>query len=105
MTKSLSININNNLEERVARSLWTLFLLALGIYAFMIGSITISAISSKSMEANARALTSEVNKLELSYLRASESIDINYAYQHNFTEAKTQSFASLDSVALNGEAR
>ncbi len=107
MNKSYSPILNSrSLEERIARSFLTLLLLALGVYSFMIGSITVSTISSKSMESDTHKTISELNNLELSYLKASESIDANYAYGHNFIDAKEMSFAkSNTSVAFNGKAQ
>ena len=107
MTK-LPIITSNTLpfNERLGKSLLIALIMGLCVYASMIGSITVSVISRKSIESDTRNLISEINRLELTYLSVSQSMDIEYAHSHNFVNTPISSFASIDQpVALNAKQR
>lgn len=107
MKQSQSIILNNhNFEQRIAKALLTTLTLSIVGYVLMIGSITLSVISRKTMESDTRSLVSEIHTLELSYLEKSEAITVDYAHQNGFVDVKNQTFASVDTaVAFNGQSR
>ncbi len=107
MKKQSTLILHNyNLEARIVRILLTALILGVVSYIVMIGSVTLSVISRKSMESDTRSLLSEIHRLELSYLASSEAITLEYAHNSGFVDAKTQSFATTTSaVAFNGQTR
>lgn len=107
MKKHNTITLHTNtFEQRIVKTL--LVALAFGVisYVLMIGSVTLSVISRKSMENDTRSLLSQIHTLELSYLSSSEAITLDYAHQSGFVDVKTQTFASTaTAVAYNGQTR
>lgn len=69
-------------------------------YVYLIGSITFNVLARKSLEAEARVVSSKVSQLELEYIALSNSIDAKYGIDNGFVEAKGTLFASRDSARV-----
>ncbi len=91
--------INNDLEQRILRSiLWSFGALAL-LYILLLGNMVFNIVERKSLEAEAHALTNEVGDLELNYLSASNGIDLDYSHSLGFQEAHA-TFTTRKSLGL-----
>lgn len=94
---NISIVDNNNLERRIFYILLS-FCGALGLcYILILGNMTFSIVERKSLEAQARTLSNEVQGLELTYLEMSSKVDLALAESLGFKETKTN-FATRKSI-------
>lgn len=76
-------------------------------YILILGNMVRNIIERKSLEMHARALSSEVGDLELTYLSLSNNIDLPFSYSLGFKEIKagfatrkTLGFKPIDSVKI-----
>ncbi len=93
---------NINTQKILFRILISGSVLLFGIYIYLIGSITFNVIARKSLDNTAIALKSEVNQLELSYLKTVSGIDKEYAKSQGFVDTHQNIFASrnINHVAI-----
>jgi hypothetical protein len=66
------------------------------IYIYLIGSITFNIVARKSLENTIATMTSQVNKLDLTYLNKVNEIDKDYALTNGFVEVRQNLFVSRD---------
>lgn len=89
-TGNVNIVNNNNLERRILNTM----ILALGIlalcYVIFLSNMIFNIVERKTLEADARNLSTEVGDLELQYLAASNKIDLSLASNMGFKETKQQ---------------
>lgn len=67
---------------------WSFGTLAL-LYVLLLGNMVRNIVERRSLETGMRALSSEVGNLELAYLSASNSVDLNFSHSLGFKETKT----------------
>ncbi len=98
MTKAKAITNdiveNINTQKIIFRILITSSILLFGVYIYLVGSITFNVIARKSLDKTVIVLKSEVNQLELSYLKTVSSIDKEYAKTQGFVDTHQNIFAS-----------
>ncbi len=98
MTKAKAITNdiveNINTQKILFRILITSSILLFGVYIYLVGSITFNVIARKSLDKTVIVLKSEVNQLELSYLKTVSSIDKEYAKTQGFVDTHQNIFAS-----------
>ena len=75
------------------------------LYVLFLGNMVGNIIERRSLEANARALSSEVKDLELTYLSMSNNVDLALSHSMGFQETKI-TFATRKSLSYGstGEA-
>ena len=97
---SLQIIDNSDLGQKALNFILVSFVLMALFYILILGNITFNIIERRSFEAQARNVSNEVLKLELTYLKLSETVDQNLARQMGFREAQASFTAekSLGSV-------
>lgn len=106
MTKAKAITNdiveNINTQKILFRILITSSILLFGVYIYLVGSITFNIIARKSLDKTIIVLKSEVNQLELSYLKSVSGIDKEYAKSQGFTDTHQNIFASrnINHVAI-----
>lgn len=82
--------VDNDFRSALCKSLiWYLGALAV-FYVVFLGSMVFDILERKALQAEARALGSEVGNLELNYLSLSGKIDLEYSYGLGFKEVKPQ---------------
>jgi len=92
--KKTSIINNNDLERNILRSiLFSIGFLGL-CYVIIIGNMVFNIVERRSLEANARILSSEVGELELQYLSASNNVDLVFAKSKGFKEPSVKKFST-----------
>ena len=91
--------INNGIERIVLRGILYFFGALALFYIFFLGNMVSNIIERRSLELNARTLSSEVRDLELVYLSLSNNIDLSLSYSIGFKETKA-SFATRKSLGL-----
>lgn len=108
--KSYAGNVHIVDNRDLRRRLFHFILVALGalalLYILLLGSMVLNIIERRSLEADARTLSTEVGDLELTYLSMSNKIDANLSRSMGFMEAKTKFITrqSLGSVGfINNE--
>src|SRR3989338_5799949 len=91
--------VTNDIEKLALRFiLWSFATLAL-IYVLLLGNMVFNIIERRSLEISARALSSEVRDLELTYLSVSSGVDITLAHSLGFKETNT-TFATRKSLGF-----
>ena len=95
--------INNNIEQLTFKIIMMSFGALAFLYVLFLGNMVVNIVARRSMEAEARTLSSEVRDLELTYLSMSNNIDHDLSYSLGFKEAKTtfatrKSFGSIKLV-------
>ena len=101
-TAGVNIVNNNNIEERVLKTLFVFGGALVLVYVLILGNMIFNIIERKALEADARVLGNEVGSLEIEYLSMSNKIDLELASSLGFKETKTK-FAtrkSLGSIKL-----
>ena len=106
--KYISAKLNNfvNYKSMVARVdldrftlrfiLWSFGILLL-VYALLLGNMVFNVVERRSLELHARALSNEVQELELTYLSLSNAIDLDFSHSLGFKETKAN-FATRKSL-------
>jgi hypothetical protein len=98
MTKAKAITNdiveNINTQKILFRILIASSILLFGVYIYLVGSIIFNVIARKSLDKTVIVLKSEVNQLELSYLKTVSSIDKEYAKTQGFVDTHQNIFAS-----------
>ncbi len=102
--KSITNNIikNNHTRAIIFKALiFSLILLAIA-YVYIILSITFNVIARKSLENRIQIFSSNISKLELTYLSGMNKIDKNYVTSNGFVDISNNIFAirSTNSVAI-----
>jgi len=102
-TIALKTNIvnNHNLERRAFKVLVTLLLALFLSYIFFTSRIILNIIARRVAEGSLRALTAEVSELELRYISADNNIDLKYAQNLGFSEARKIYFARRAALVGN----
>lgn len=91
--------INNDIEKIAFRFIvWSFGMLAL-LYVLFLGNMVSNIVERRSLEVQARNLSSEVGNLELTYLSMSSGIDLAFSYDKGFKETKIN-FATRKSLGL-----
>lgn len=87
---NVTIIDNGNLQKKIFNfMLCILGILAL-IYVVLLGNMVFDIVSRKSLENRALTLYNEVGNLELTYLAASQKVDLKLADSLGFKEIKTK---------------
>lgn len=94
ITKDISENINT--QKVLFRVLLGSVVFLAVIYIYLIGSITFNIVARKSLENTIATMTSQVNKLDLTYLNKVNEIDKDYALTNGFVEVRQNLFVSRD---------
>jgi hypothetical protein len=69
------------------------------LYVLFLGNMVSNIVARRSLEVQARNLSSEVGNLELTYLSMSSGIDLAFSYDKGFKETKIN-FATRKSLGL-----
>ena len=95
--RSMQIINNNNIKRQILSFIFA----SLGIlsicYAFFLGSMVLNIVERKNLESEARAITSDIGALELTYFSKSNEVDLNLSSVMGFKEAKAN-FATRKSL-------
>ncbi len=94
--------ISSDLDRTILRSLLITFGVLALIYIVILGSMVSNILARRSSELQARALSSEVGDLELTYLSMSKNIDLPLSYSLGYKEAKA-TFATRKNLSLRTE--
>ena len=86
--RSIDVVNNNNLEKLTLNIiLWSFGALALS-YVLLMGNMVLNIVERQGLETRARALTTEVRNLEVTYLSMSNRVDLELSYSMGFEETK-----------------
>ncbi|MBK5215214.1 MAG: hypothetical protein JJE53_00170 [Candidatus Pacebacteria bacterium] len=93
---------NMNTQKVLLRILLISSVLLFSVYIYLIGSITFNVVARKSLQKTVTELTSDVNKLELTYLKNINTIDKNYALSKGFVDVNQNIFVArnINTVAI-----
>lgn len=98
-----NVNITNNNIE-VGKNILNTMIFILAALAFfyilILGNMVFSIIERRNLEKEIAVLSSEIGELEVSYLAASNSIDMNLSSAMGFKETKA-AFATRKALGLN----
>jgi cell division protein FtsB len=96
--KEITMNIkeNTNLQKFLLRFLLGSFVILFVFYAYFIGSITFNVLARKTLENTTRSLSSNISKLELTYLDKINQINKDYALSKGFVEVNNNIFATRE---------
>jgi len=101
--ESVSIAHNGYLERRILHFILMSFGALAVIYVLILGNMVFNIAERRTLDTRARALSSEVADLELSYLSLSNEIDLAYSHSLGFKEANAK-FATRKALgSLNGK--
>ena len=89
--------VNNNVERLALNIIFSSFGILALLYVLFLGNMVKNIIERRSLEAEARAYSSEVGNLELIYLSMSNDVDLDLSYSMGFKEAKV-TFATRKSL-------
>jgi len=97
--------------EKISKyAVWVLALALIGLaitYAFLVNQTVLNVVEREKIEKGITLLSSEVSRLEATYISRAQKIDLNLAYQMGFSEPKEKKFVSraplVETVSLNGE--
>ncbi|MFA6257867.1 MAG: hypothetical protein WC671_02560 [Candidatus Paceibacterota bacterium] len=90
-TRIHNVNIMNNNIEIEKNIFYTMVFIFIGLaffYVFILGNMVFSIVARRALEKEMVALSSEISKLEVSYLTVSNSIDMNLSSTMGFKETK-----------------
>lgn len=96
---NVSILDNDAVQKRVLRVMLIALTTLVFLYVLFLGNMVKNIIERKSLELQARALSSEVGNLELTYLSMSNSVDLNLSYSLGFKDVKAI-FATRKALGL-----
>lgn len=93
---------NMNTQKVLLRILLISSVMLFSVYIYLVGSITFNVVARKSLQKTVTELTSDVNKLELAYLKNINTIDKNYALSKGFVDVNQNIFAArnINTVAI-----
>src|SRR5689334_21220011 len=100
----VSIVDNGNLRKRILYILISSGGALALLYVLMLGTMVFNIVERRSLEADARTLSNEVNELELTYLSATNKVDLALSASLGFKETRA-TFAtrkSLGSIEVSG---
>ncbi|MES3031846.1 MAG: hypothetical protein V4699_01225 [Patescibacteria group bacterium] len=89
--------INTNIEKLLFNFILWSFGALVVLYVMFLGNMVKNIVERRGFESDARALSSEVSNLELTYLAMSNNIDLKYSYSLGFKETKAN-FATRKSL-------
>ena len=99
--KRCAPNVNvvcNNDSGRLTLNMMLCILSALALaYVLLLGNMIFNIVERKSIETNARFISSEVSNLELEYLSMSGKVDLAFAESKGFKETKETKYATRKS--------
>jgi hypothetical protein len=100
--KEITMNIqeNTNLQRIILRFLLGSFVIVFIFYAYFIGSITFNVLARKTLENTTRSLSSNISKLELTYLDKINQINKDYALSKGFVEVNNNIFATREDTRV-----
>ncbi len=90
---------NQDLEKRVFKTLIGMFLVLFLAYIYFVGHTIFDIVARKSIDTEARNLTSNVSSLELEYFSLSNKIDLAYAKSSGFINPNETAFADKTNLA------
>lgn len=96
--KGVSV-INNNMEKFIFNIIFLSFGALIFFYLLILGNMVRNIAERQSFEINARALTTEVRNLEVTYLSMSNNIDLAYSYSLGFKNTQA-TFATRKALGL-----
>jgi len=103
MTKIIKKQIKN-LEYREKSIIWSLFsvfVLLLVSYGFLVSSSMANAVKRQDLSKQNVYLNSEINSMEFAYLDAKNSITMELALKEGFVVDNNEKFVSVASVSSN----
>jgi hypothetical protein len=89
--------VNNNLSGTILNFLLVTLGALVVMYVSFLGIMVFNIVERKTVEAQIRTLSNDVNALELDYLAASNKIDLNFSHSLGFKETNTK-FATRKSL-------
>ncbi|MEK7564127.1 MAG: hypothetical protein AAB510_00970 [Patescibacteria group bacterium] len=89
---------NDHASRTILNSIFWLFAFLSFLYILFLGNMVVNIVERRSLESEARTLTTEVANLELSYLAMSNDVDIEMSYALGFKEIKP-SFATRKPIS------
>lgn len=92
--------VNYDVEKFILNMIFLSFGVLALLYIVFLGNMVKNIVERRSMETEARTLSSEVGDLELTYLSISNGIDLSMSYAMGFKETKS-TFATRKSIGLN----
>jgi cell division protein FtsL len=92
------INIVENKEKRLFFILFSVVILLVLSYGFLLNKTMMNAVYTQNIEKNIKTLSSEVNSLEFQYLNMKNNITLDTAKSKGFVVISSNKFASIDSV-------
>jgi hypothetical protein len=81
---------NGNLQSKMLHVILFSFGALALCYVLILGNMVFNIVARKAIEVEARTLANDVSELELSYLSASNKIDLALGHSMGFKEAKAQ---------------
>ncbi len=96
--RSVSI-VNNNIEKLTLNFILGSFGALTLFYILFLGNMVMNIVERRSIEVNARSLSSEVRNLELTYLSLSNNVDLSLSYSLGFKDTKAN-FATRKTLGL-----
>ena|SRR3989338_4504152 len=84
-------------EKKMFRVLFSIFIILIISYGFLLNSTMMNAVSKQSMEKEMVSLGSEVNSLEFQYLNIKNNITLQMALSKGFVSVLSDKFAIIDS--------
>lgn len=96
--QNISHNIINNYDfrKKIFKGLLISLVILFFVYVYFIGSITFNILARKTLESKERSMESSISTLELSYLKASNSINKDYALSLGFVDIQKSIFATRE---------
>ena len=100
--KEITSNIveNSYIQKILLRVLVSSLIVLSIVYIYLIGSITFNVLARKTLETTSRALSSNISKLELTYLDSANKINKDFALSLGYVEVNNNIFASRGSARV-----
>lgn len=91
---------NYNRQKKITKIIFGIFMLAVILYVFFIGIMSVSAARMDDVESQERELRSNISELEYEYLSLGKNITISYARSLGFSEPKKVIFVTEKILAI-----
>jgi hypothetical protein len=100
--KEITSNITENsyIQKILLRILVGSLIVLSIVYIYLIGSITFNVLARKTLETTSRSLSSNISKLELTYLDSANKINKDLALSMGYVEVNNNIFASRGSTRV-----
>lgn len=101
MTKTIKKQIEKfeYREKSLARSVFSVFVLLLVFYGFLLINTFSNAIKRQQIDKEVSVLNSTINSMEANYLEVKNSITMDLALSKGFIVARNQKFVSISPVS------